>query len=338
MSRVPIFDEEKLNEDLMVNDSNSEEIDELIFEEYEWEGEDRSKKVKKTKKEKPAKSKRRIIPEDNLDNSTKLYLKEIGRYKLLTFDEEKELSKKIMNNDKNALDKLVRSNLRLVVKIAKSYHSKEYPLIDIIQDGNIGLIKAAEKYDYRKNVRFSTYASWWIKQTIIRSIAIKKHLIKIPHRKEEKIKKIKKAQNLFYETNLRYPTNKEIATLVNLRLDEVETIMSAMTNVISIETNVNNNGDTFELKDVIGDTSYSPDEEFFKENLKSKTSEILDSLSPKEKVILLYRYGFDGGKKLTLKEMGNLMQISPETVRQLEVKALKKIKNQYSFLRDYITN
>ena len=152
----------------------------------------------------------------------KLYFEEINRTPLLSFEEEKALSKKIMKGDKQALENLIKANLRLVVKIAKQYVTKDYQIMDIIQDGNLGLIKAAEKYDYRRAVRFSTYASWWIKQSIVRSLSLKKRMIRIPHRKEEKLRHIRKVWNSLNQSLRRIPTVDEIALELDMDIHEVE--------------------------------------------------------------------------------------------------------------------
>ena len=168
----------------------------------------------------------------------KLYFDEINRTPLLNFEEEKALSKKILRGDKAALDALIKANLRLVVKIAKQYVTKEYQIMDIIQDGNLGLIKAAEKYDYRRAVRFSTYASWWIKQSIVRSLSLKKRMIRIPHRKEEKLRHIRKVWNSLNQSLRRVPTVDEIALEMNMDIHEVDALMGITNPVVSFENSL----------------------------------------------------------------------------------------------------
>ncbi len=276
---------------------------------------------------------------ENLEknDTIKLYLEEISKYKLLNFEEEKELSRKIQeNNDEEALNKLINSNLRLVVKIARNYLSTGYPLIDIIQDGNLGLIKAASKYDYRKNVRFSTYASWWIKQTIVRSLSVKKRMIRLSHRKEEKLRKIKKAKSKYYQKNKTMPTTAELSQLLNISIKEIKEIQSYSSNVISIEDNINEE-ENFTLKNIIEDNSFKPDSMIENEVLAKETEKIMNSLVPRERIIISFRYGFNSSnKKYTLKKMGEIFGISAETVRQIEIKALNKIKAQFPYLKDFL--
>ncbi len=270
-------------------------------------------------------------------DTIKVYLDEISKYKLLTFEEEKDLSKKIQEeNDEEALNKLINSNLRLVVKIARNYLSTGYPLIDIIQDGNMGLIKAASKYDYKKNVRFSTYASWWIKQTIVRNLSVKKRMIRLSHRKEEKLRKIKKTKTKYYQKNKKMPTSDELSQILNIPIKEIKEILSYSNNVVSIEDNINDE-DNFSLKNLIEDNSFVPDSIIENKDLAKETEKIMNSLVPRERVIISFRYGFNNSnKKYTLKKMGEIFGISAETVRQIEIKALNKIKTQFPHLKDFL--
>jgi len=268
------------------------------------------------------------------EDTIKLYLGEINKTRLLEFEEELELSKKIQKGDKSALEALIKANLRLVVKIAKHFVSKEYPLMDIIQDGNLGLIKAAEKYDHGKYVRFSTYAAWWIKQAIIRSLSIKKRMIRLPHRKEEKLRQIKKVWNDLYQKLRRIPKLEEIAEFMALDVEEIENLIAVGNTVVSFENNISS--EEFPLINVIEDNSYSPDQIVMNEKLKEETIKVINSLIPKEKMVLLCRYGFMDGKKYTLKKMGDYFGISAETVRQIEIKALKKLRDKFGYLKDYL--
>lgn len=276
------------------------------------------------------------INKETKNDAVKMYMNSINRYNLLNFEEEKELSKKIQEEgDEKALNKLINSNLRLVVKIARHYISTGYPFIDLIQDGNMGLIKAATKYDYRKNVRFSTYASWWIKQTIVRSLSIKKRLIRLSHRKEEKLRKIKKARNKFYQTNDHQPTNEELAEILNLPVKEIKEISALSANIVSLDDNVNND-DNFTIENILGDESYIPDTLIEKQILSKETEKVLNTLTEREKTIITFRYGFESTKKYTLKKIGEMFGISAETVRQIELKALNKIKEKFPYLEDFL--
>lgn len=269
------------------------------------------------------------------DDSIKYYLEEISRYKLLNQEEEYDLSRRIQNGDEKALEQLINSNLRLVVKIAKNYVSSDYQLIDIIQDGNLGLIHAAKKFDHKKQVRFSTYASWWIKQTIIRSLSVRRRMIRIPHRKEEKLRKIKKAYNTFYQANKKAPTRENLAEILDIPCTEIDDILNAANPVVSYENTINDE-DTCTIKNLLSDDSYKPEDILIKDILKKEAHKLLDTLYPKERLILSYRFGFKDGKKLTLKKMGKHFGISAETVRQIEIKALRKLRENFKYLEEYL--
>ena len=312
----------------------SETLDDLDFEEAEIMDEEAYNNTEDFSEEEAPKEIIRTKESGEFDDSIKYYLEEISKYKLLNASEEQELSKRIQSGDELALEKLIHSNLRLVVKIAKHYTSHEYPLIDVIQDGNLGLMKAAEKFDYRKKVRFSTYASWWIKQTIVRSLSVRRRIIRIPHRKEEKLRKIQKAFNTFYQKNKRYANNEELSEILGLTVNEVDDILMYNSSVVSYENSLKE--DSYSIKNILSDNSFKPDDLLEKDQLKNETEDVLDNLYPKEQVILKHRFGFDQAEKYTLKAMGILFGISAETVRQIEIKALKKIRISYPHLKDYI--
>ncbi len=277
------------------------------------------------------------LDNEGYHDSIKNYLKDVSQYKLLTFEEEKSLSKKIQNGDKEALDLLVNSNLRLVIKIAKLFTSKEYQLIDIVQDGNIGLIRAAEKYDYRKNVRFSTYASSWIKQTIIRALAKKKKIIPIPYRKEKELKVIHGVIDEYMDKYNRYPTNKELSKKLGVNTKQINKIKLSDTVVVYFEDTINSD-QSASFENFVTDNNYNPYETLINKNAEDDTKKALNSLLPKEKAILIHRFGIDHSEKYTLKEIGNFFGISPETVRQVELKTLKKLRTTCQNLKNYIYN
>jgi RNA polymerase primary sigma factor len=270
------------------------------------------------------------------EDSLKSYFDQIRKTELLTFEEELELSKRIQQGDEEAKEKLVKANLRLVVKIAKAYISSTLSLLDLIQEGNLGLIKAASKYDYRKNVKFSTYASWWIKQAIVRSISNKKRSIRLPHRKEEILRKINKTMNYLSQTLMREPTIKEIAEEVGLSESEVTSILNLSYSIVSLDGELTN--DSGNIQDIFEDYSYVPDQELLKKSLREETMKHLEALQKKEKQIILYRFSFFGGKKYTLKTIGDKLGISPETVRQIEIRALRKLGETAEDLREYVYN
>ncbi len=268
------------------------------------------------------------------DDILKSYFDQIRRTPLLTFEEELELSRRVQAGDDKARDKLVESNLRLVVKIARQFVTPDVALIDLIQEGNLGLIRAAQKYDYNRNVRFSTYASWWIKQSITRSLANKRRAIRIPHRKEEALKKIQRAYTMLSQVLMRSPTTTEISKETGIQPAEVDSIleMSNATVSLDMETSIENGS----LMDVFEDRTYAPDREVIDASVRENTLDFLARLMEKEKKILMYRFEFFGGKKYTLKRIGEEMGISPETVRQIEIRALAKLRENAEELRDYV--
>ncbi|HUV08137.1 MAG TPA: RNA polymerase sigma factor RpoD/SigA [Spirochaetia bacterium] len=272
------------------------------------------------------------IGEEQKD-ALKAYLQQIKKTPLLSFEEEKKLSKRILSGDKAAHRRMVEANLRLVVKIAKSFPTSGLSLLDVIQEGNLGLIKAASKYDHRKNVRFSTYASWWIKQAIVRSLSNKRRTIRLPHRKEELLRKINKTINSLSQSLMREPTVAEVAAEIGLPEEEIVSIMNMSNNVVSLDSE--GSGESGSIQEVYEDYSYNPDREFMRKSLRVDTLKFLNSLSEKEKKIILYRYSFYGSK-YTLKSIGDRMGISPETVRQIEIRALKKLADFARDLKEYV--
>lgn len=274
----------------------------------------------------------------NTDEALKSYFEQIKRTPLLTFEDEMELSKQIEQGNEIAKQKLIEANLRLVVKIAKAFMKPEISFLDLIQEGNIGLIKAAEKYDYKKEVRFSTYASWWIKQSISRAISNKMRVIRLPHRKEEAIRKINKAVNVLSQQLFRQPSIDEIAEYVHMDKEDVVAIFSISGNVISLDCEINDESRNNTLMDVYEDHSYEPDKELMQESVKEETMRFLEYLQEKEKKILMYRFSFYGGKKYTLKSIGEKMGISPETVRQIEIRAIQKLRDKTDGMAQYLYN
>jgi RNA polymerase primary sigma factor len=268
--------------------------------------------------------------EDNL----KAYFSQIKKAKLLTFEEELELSRRIQAGDEQARTLLIESNLRLVVRIAKSYLTPEVSILDLIQEGNLGLMRAASKYDFRKQVRFSTYASWWIKQSIVRSLSNKKRVIRLPHRQEEKLRKINKVYNNLSQVLMREPTLLEIAEEIGLQEDEVASIINSSISVASLDSTLS--GDSGSLHDVVEDQSFNPELELMQKTLREDTLRFLDGLQEKERQILLYRFSFASGKRYTLKKIGDELGISPETVRQIEIRALKKLRGFSDELKEYV--
>ena len=268
------------------------------------------------------------------DSTIKFYLDEISRYSLLTFEEEMELAEKIAGGDMTSRQRLINSNLRLVVKLARAYRVTGVSLLDLIQEGNLGLIKAAERYDYHKKVRFCTYAAWWIKQAITRFLTDRSRSIRLPYRKEEALRHIQDFIVTFTSDEMRSPSLKEISEGTGIKHNDVVNIMEFANNPISLysETNIDNGS----LIDFLEDSNYSPDDALFKKCAEEETRESLSRLKKKERDIIRFRYNFVDGKKHTLKTIGEQMGISPETVRQIEIRALKKLKDQAADLKEYM--
>jgi RNA polymerase primary sigma factor len=281
--------------------------------------------------------KRKEIANPDVEDCLKAYFEQIKKNSLLNFEEEIDLSKRIQNDgDQAALNRLIECNLRLVVKIAMEYTLPEIAILDLIQEGNLGLIKAATKYDFRKNVRFSTYASWWIKQSIMRAISNKRRTIRLPHRKEERLRKINRVYNTLYQTLMRKPSLAEIADQADLTVGEVDTLLNAVNPTVSFDKE--SRDDALSLHEIYEDNNFTPDKEFMKKSLREETMRFLERLMDKERKILMYRFSFLSGKRYTLKNIGEKLGMSPETVRQIELKALRKLKKVAKELREYSYN
>ena len=270
------------------------------------------------------------------DDALQAYFQQIKNTPLLTFEEELLLSRKIQKGDETAKQRLIEANLRLVVKIAKAYIAPDVNFLDLIQEGNLGLIKAASKYDYKKNVRFSTYAAWWIKQAIVRSLSNKRRAIRLPHRKEEALKKIQKTFYILNQKLLRKPSVEEVAEELHMKVEDVSSILNASSAIASLDGE--NHFDSGSLHDICEDFSYDPDRELMEKSLREETMKFLEHLLEKEKQILLYRFSFYGGKKYTLKKIGEQLGISPETVRQIEMRAIRKLREHAEELKEYVYN
>lgn len=262
--------------------------------------------------------------ENSTESLLDSYYAGIKRIPLLDAAEERELSRRIALGDERARRSLIEANLRLVIKIARAYVTPDMPLLDLIQEGNVGLIKAAEKFDGTRNVRFSTYASWWIKQTITRALVNSRRPIRLPHRKEELLRKMQRAYNFLTQRLQREPLDAEIAREVGVSPEAVNELRSMASAVVSLESDLEE--DAGGVIDVYEDWSYSPDTEILAENLREETARMLELLMEKERRILMYRFEL-AGKRRTLKTIGDELGISPETVRQIEKRALRKLRD-----------
>lgn len=263
------------------------------------------------------------------DDSVKIYLQQIGKIPLLTPEQELEVARQIMEeNSESAKEVLVNANLRLVVSIAKKYIGRGLSFLDLIQEGNLGLMRAAEKFDYTKGYKFSTYSTWWIQQAITRAIADKSRLIRLPVHMIETLSKIKKVS---LDLTLEYghaPSKEEIAYKVGMPLNKLSALIESAQGTISIEAPANQKDDSTKLGDfIIDENSLSPDSKVTQDNLFYDIRKILNQLSPKERDVLIMRYGLDdNGEKKTLEEIGARYGVSRERIRQIENRAMSKLK------------
>ncbi len=266
------------------------------------------------------------------------YLYEIGRIPLLTGEEEVILAKRIENGDKEATQLLITANLRLVVSIAKKYSKSNLELLDLIQEGNIGLMRAVEKFDYTKGFKFSTYATWWIRQAITRAIADQARTIRIPVHMIETINKFNKTSNILATKLGRPATDEEIAKEMDIEIEKIAEIRKIKQNPTSLATPIGEEKDS-KLQDIIPDDwSQSPEDYATGEYLKNQLRDILDSLQDRERRVLSLRFGLDDGVSRTLEEVGKEFGVTRERIRQIEAKALKKLKEKSAQqkLDDYI--
>ncbi len=335
--------------------------------------EDDAKSGKIVKSRRRAQTKKKQYTEDSI----RLYLQEIGRIRLLRADEEIELARKIaellelervrerltqqlerepydsewaeavkltlstfryrLHVGRRAKDKMVQSNLRLVVSIAKKYMNRGLSFQDLIQEGSLGLIRAAEKFDHEKGYKFSTYATWWIRQAITRAIADQSRTIRLPVHLYETISRIKKTTKLLSQEMGRKPTEEEIATRMEMTIEKLRFIAKSAQLPISLETPIGKEEDS-RLGDFIESDGETPEDQVSKNLLREDLEKVLDSLSPRERDVLRLRYGLDDGRMKTLEEIGQIFNVTRERIRQIEAKALRKLRhpNRNSVLKEYI--
>ncbi len=274
----------------------------------------------------------------NIDDPVRMYLREIGRIQLLTFEEELELSKRILQGDEEAKQKLAESNLRLVVSIAKKYVGRGMLFLDLIQEGNMGLIKAVEKFDYTKGFKFSTYATWWIRQAITRAIADQARTIRIPVHMVETINKLIRTSRHLLQQLGREPTPDEIAQELEMPVEKVMEIQKIAQDPVSLETPIGEEDDSH-LGDFIQDEdSPAPHDSAAYTLLKEQLEEVMNTLTPREAKVLKLRFGLEDGKARTLEEVGREFMVTRERIRQIEAKALRKLRHpsRSKKLRDYM--
>lgn len=268
-----------------------------------------------------------VPPGVKINDPVRMYLKEIGRVDLLSAEEEIQLAERIEKGDEEAKRRLAEANLRLVVSIAKRYVGRGMLFLDLIQEGNMGLIKAVEKFDYRKGFKFSTYATWWIRQAITRAIADQARTIRIPVHMVETINKLIRVQRQLLQDLGREPTPEEIAEDMDLTPDKVREILKIAQEPVSLETPIGEEDDSH-LGDFIEDQdATSPSEHAAYELLKEQLEDVLDTLTDREENVLRLRFGLDDGRTRTLEEVGKVFGVTRERIRQIEAKALRKLRH-----------
>lgn len=274
----------------------------------------------------------------NVDDPVRMYLREIGRIPLLTFEQELDLAKKILDGDEEAKQQLAESNLRLVVSIAKKYVGRGMLFLDLIQEGNMGLIKAVEKFDYTKGFKFSTYATWWIRQAITRAIADQARTIRIPVHMVETINKLIRTSRHLLQQMGREPTPDEIAEEMEIPVEKVMEIQKIAQDPVSLETPIGEEDDSHLGDFIQDDDSPAPHDSAAYTLLKEQLEDVMNTLTPREAKVLKLRFGLEDGKARTLEEVGREFEVTRERIRQIEAKALRKLRHpsRSKKLRDYM--
>ena len=281
----------------------------------------------------------KVYLDDIADDSVRLYLREIGKIPLLNAEEELALAQKVVAGDKRAKDKMAEANMRLVVSIAKRYVGRGLDLLDLIQEGNTGLLRAVEKFDPDKGFKFSTYATWWIRQAITRAIADQARTIRIPVHMVETINKLLRTQRRLTQELNREPSNEEIAKAMEIEVEKVEHIMKIKQDISSLDASVRDDEEDSVLADFIEDEdTISPEESATGQLLKEHVKDMLGALTEREQKILKLRFGLEDGKSHTLEEVGQEFSVTRERIRQIEAKALAKLRKHKDAkkLHDYI--
>lgn len=274
----------------------------------------------------------------NVDDPVRMYLREIGRISLLTFEQELDLAKRILDGDEEAKQELAESNLRLVVSIAKKYVGRGMLFLDLIQEGNMGLIKAVEKFDYTKGFKFSTYATWWIRQAITRAIADQARTIRIPVHMVETINKLIRTSRHLLQQMGREPTPDEIAEEMEIPVEKVMEIQKIAQDPVSLETPIGEEDDSHLGDFIQDDDSPAPHDSAAYTLLKEQLEDVMNTLTPREAKVLKLRFGLEDGKARTLEEVGREFEVTRERIRQIEAKALRKLRHpsRSKKLRDYM--
>ena len=280
------------------------------------------------------------LDDDIADDSVRLYLREIGKIPLLSSDQELALAQRVVQGDRAAKDQMAEANMRLVVSIAKRYVGRGLDLLDLIQEGNTGLLRAVEKFDPDKGFKFSTYATWWIRQAITRAIADQARTIRIPVHMFETINKLLRTQRRLTQELNREPSNEEIAKAMELEVDKVEHIMKIKQDITSLDASIRDDEEDSVLSDFIEDEdTISPEESATGQLLKEQVKDMLSALTDREQKIIKLRFGLEDGKSHTLEEVGQEFSVTRERIRQIEAKALAKLRKHRDAkkLHDYIS-
>lgn len=320
-----------IDEDFDIDEEDDDEnidLDEIRSFEEELSKEEKLEAIKE-------KGKNKVII---TDDPVRTYLKEIGRIPLLTFEEEVDLAKRIEEGDERAKDQLAEANLRLVVSIAKRYVGRGMQFLDLIQEGNMGLIKAVDKFEHKKGFKFSTYATWWIRQAITRAIADQARTIRIPVHMVETINKLVRAQRQLVQELGRDPLPEEVAELMNMDVEKVREVQKIAQEPVSLETPIGEEEDSH-LGDFIPDEEIlSPSDAATNTMLREQLITVLDTLTDRERKVLSLRFGLDDGRTRTLEEVGQAFDVTRERIRQIEAKALRKLKHpsRSKKLRDFL--
>lgn len=274
----------------------------------------------------------------NIDDPVRMYLKEIGKVPLLTVEQEKDLAMRMAEGDQSAKRQLAEANLRLVVSIAKRYVGRGMLFLDLIQEGNLGLIKAVEKFDYKKGYKFSTYATWWIRQAITRAIADQARTIRIPVHMVETINKLMRISRQLLQTLGRDPLPEELAEMMDMPVEKVRETLKIAQEPVSLETPIGEEEDSHLGDFIPDDDAPAPAEAAAFKLLKEQLMDVLDTLTPREEKVLRLRFGLEDGRARTLEEVGREFQVTRERIRQIEAKALRKLRHpsRSKKLRDFL--
>jgi RNA polymerase primary sigma factor len=307
-------------------EKNITEIEELLLHGIEI-SEDKEKKAAPAPEEVTVDATETEARGAGIDDTVRMYLREIGKYKLLSPSDEIDCAKKVRAGNIKAKHKLTNSNLRLVVSIAKKYTGRGMLFLDLIQEGNLGLIRAVEKFDHRKGYKFSTYATWWVRQAITRSIADQARTIRIPVHMVETMNRLRKVSRTLLQQLGRRPTEEEIAKRARMSVDKVREIIKISQLPLSLEMPVGDE-DSSRLGDFVKDTAVqAPDEVVLHGLLREDLEEVMSSLTDREKTVLKLRFGLDDGQPRTLEEVGKVFNVTRERIRQIEAKALRKLRH-----------